>query len=118
VSVAGGAVALRALAPLALMALIFFFSAQEAVGSDLPEWTRVVAHFGQFALLGALWGWALAPALGRAALPVAAVISLLYAISDEWHQSFVPGRDADPRDALVDAAGIATALALLSRRFR
>jgi len=36
--------------------------------------------------------------------------SLLYAISDELHQSFVPGRNADPRDVLADFIGIAVGL--------
>ena len=42
-----------------------------------------------------------------------------YAASDEFHQSFVPGRDASPRDVAIDtAAGIATlaVLALILRR--
>jgi len=40
-----------------------------------------------------------------ALLMVAVVASTLYGISDEWHQSFVPGRDADAFDALADFAG-------------
>ncbi len=28
-----------------------------------------------------------------------------YAISDEWHQSFVPGRDASAWDVFFDMAG-------------
>jgi VanZ family protein len=107
--------ALRALAPLALMGLIFYLSAQEAVGPDLPAWTRPVAHFSEYALLAALWGWALAPSLGRHALPAAAAISLLYAISDEYHQSFVEGRDSDAVDVLVDAIGIACGLLAVDR---
>jgi VanZ family protein len=106
----------RAVAPLALMALIFYLSAQEAVGPELPAWTRVVAHFGTYAVLAALWVWALAPALGRRALAVAAAIAFVYALSDEYHQSFVPGRDSDPLDVLVDAAGIVVAVSLLSAR--
>jgi VanZ family protein len=108
----------RAAAPLALMALIFYLSAQESVGPDIGDWARVIAHFSQYALLAALWSWALAPALGRRALAVAAAISLLYALSDEYHQSFVDGRDADPLDVLVDACGIAFAIALSSVRGR
>ena len=104
--------AARATAPVALMAVIFFLSAQESVGPDIGNWARVIAHFTQYAALAALWAWALAPALGRQALLAAAAISLLYAISDEYHQSFVPGRDADPLDVLVDACGIAVALVL------
>lgn len=107
--------ALRLVAPLALMGLIFYLSAQEAVGPELPAWTRVVAHFGEYALLAALWVWALAPGLGRRALLASAAISLLYAISDEYHQSFVEGRDSDALDVVTDAAGIAAALVLVDR---
>ena len=105
----------RALAPLALMALIFYFSAQEAVGPELPAWTRVAAHFAEYAVLASLWAWALAPALGRRALMAAAAISLAYAISDEYHQRSVAGRDSDALDVLTDAAGIACALLVIDR---
>lgn len=104
----------RALAPLALMGLIFYLSAQPSVGPELPAWTRVVAHFAEYALLAALWAWALTPALGGRALPTAAAISLAYAIGDEFHQGFVEGRDSDPLDVLTDAAGIAFALTLIA----
>ena len=112
------AVAIRAPAPLALMGLIFYLSAQPSVGPDLPGWTRIVAHFTQFALLAALWAWALAPELGRRALLAAGVVSLLYAVADEYHQSFVEGRDSDVLDVAADAAGIATALVLAGRYAR
>ncbi len=109
----------RALAPLALMALIFYLSAQPSVGPELPAWTRVIAHFTQYALLAGLWAWALLPALGRRGLMVAGLISFLYAVSDEYHQSFVEGRDSDPLDVAADAAGIAAALFLAAWiRFR
>ena len=101
----------RICAPLALMGLIFYLSAQESVGPELPAFTRVIAHFSEYALLTALWIWALAPVLGRRALFAAAALSVLYAISDEYHQSVVPGRDSHPFDGLVDAVGIATAVA-------
>jgi VanZ family protein len=78
----------------------------------------VLAHFVQFALLAAAWSWTLAPSLGRRALVAAAAISLAYAISDEYHQSFVEGRDSDPLDVLVDGAGIAFALSLVAARSR
>jgi len=102
----------RALVPLALMALIFYLSAQPSVGPELPAWTRIVAHFTEYAVLATLWLWALYPALGPRALAVAAGISILYAISDEYHQSFVEGRDSDPLDVIIDAAGVAAALLL------
>lgn len=104
----------RALAPLALMGLIFYLSAQPSVGPDLPAWTRVVAHFTEFFLLASLWIWA----LGSRAIATAAAISFLYAISDEVHQSFVEGRDADLLDVVADAAGIAAACWLAQARGR
>ena len=105
----------RALAPLALMATIFYLSAQQSVGPELPAFTRVIAHFSVYALLAALWAWALTPSLGRRAIPVAAAICVLYAISDEYHQRFVEGRDSDHVDVLVDCCGIAFALWIVSR---
>jgi VanZ family protein len=45
------------------------------------------------------WTW-------RAAIFVE-VIALLYAISDEIHQSFVPTREASALDVLIDCAGAA-----------
>ncbi|MBI5180712.1 MAG: VanZ family protein [Nitrospirae bacterium] len=36
---------------------------------------------------------------------IAIVISLLYAISDEFHQSFVPGRSAEVYDVFADGMG-------------
>ena len=38
----------RAAVPVALMAAIFYLSAQPAVAPELPGWTRVLAHFVQF----------------------------------------------------------------------
>ena len=105
---------MRALPPLALMGLIFYLSAQPSVGPDLPAWTRVVAHFTEYFVLASLWIWA----LGLRSIPAAAAISFLYAISDEFHQSFVEGRDADPLDVVADAAGIAAACWLAQARGR
>lgn len=108
----------RAPAPLALMALIFFLSAQSDPGADIGAVGRIVAHGGEYFLLTLLWAWALAPAMGRRAVAAAVLISLAYALSDEFHQSFVAGRDSDPFDVAVDAAGIAAAAWLVSRAFR
>jgi VanZ family protein len=104
----------RAVAPLALMALIFVLSDQSRLGADQPEWSRIIAHFLEYATLATLWYWALTPVLGPRAVPGAAAISLLYAASDEYHQGFVPGRESDPLDVAVDAAGIVAALAAIA----
>ena len=108
---------MRVVAPLALMGVIFYLSAQQAVGPSLPEWTRWVAHFSEYAALAALWIWALAPAFGRRAIWAAIAISFAFAISDEIHQSFVAGRDSDPLDVVVDSIGIAVAAVVCGRVF-
>jgi VanZ family protein len=105
----------RALAPLAWMGLIFYLSAQPAAGPDV-EWLRVLAHFTQFAVLAALWTWALGPRLGGGAILAAGMIAVAYAIADEYHQGFVEGRDSAAMDALVDSAGVAFACTFAALR--
>ena len=98
----------------AMMALIFGISSLSQ--APIPDgMTDHAGHSIGYALLGALIFRALAGAswqgvtLGRGALSV--VYSVLYGMTDEWHQSFVPGRSpawddvaADFRGALVGAA--------------
>lgn len=47
-------------------------------------------------------------------------VGLLYALSDEWHQMYVPGRSPDLADWLADAVGLLTGIGttstLLGRR--
>lgn len=38
-------------------------------------------------------------------IAIALLTCVLYAISDEVHQSFVPGRGAQVKDVLIDSAG-------------
>jgi VanZ family protein len=108
-------VALRALAPLALMAVIFVLSAQQDLDSGLGTLDlilRKVAHASEYALLTILWAWALRPAT-RWNVVVAAVLAVLYAVSDEYHQTFVEGRSGAVSDVLIDSVGVVIALALL-----
>jgi VanZ family protein len=89
------------------MAVIFYLSSQSDPSPGIGNFGHVVAHFTEYFVLAGLWAWALLPALGLRALAVAFVVAVVYAISDEWHQSFVPRRDSDPVDVLVDTAGAA-----------
>jgi VanZ family protein len=102
--------------PLALMGVIFFFSAQPDLGTGLGTWDlilRKAAHMAEYGLLWFLWYRALEI---ESPLPAIA-LTLAYAATDEIHQSFVDGRHGTPVDVLIDAAGVAVAV-LLHRRHR
>lgn len=63
----------------------------------------------QLDILEQLAGWQrrIASAAGSIA------VSFLYACSDEWHQTFVPGRSGALRDVGIDAIGFTTAVLLI-----
>ena len=44
----------------------------------------------------------------------AAILCLVYSISDEIHQSFIPGRSCELRDVFIDFSGAVTGIAFLS----
>ena len=100
--------------PLAVMALIFFLSAQTSADPELPAWEvvlRKLGHMTEYAVLWLLW-WR---ALGHRHVAAAVAITLGYAATDEFHQTFVTGRHGTPVDVLIDAAGVAVAAALYRR---
>jgi VanZ family protein len=95
-------------------AVIFTFSSIPDLGTGLGTWDlvlRKIAHAAEFAVLGFL----LVRALGNEWAGLFAGVA--YAISDEVHQHFVPGRQAAVRDVLVDTAGVAVGVYLVPRLF-
>jgi VanZ family protein len=108
---------LRVLVPLALMGVIFWFSAQPAAGHH-AWWVivfRKLGHITGYALLTLAWWWTLQSVVRRPVL-WAVLISLAYACTDEFHQTFVRGREGTPRDVLIDAVGMAIAVGLIAMR--
>lgn len=91
----------------AWMGLIFALSAQP----DLPHpdmgWADFLvsslAHAFVFGVLALLWTRALGHRSHVAWL--AFFLTMLYAVSDEFHQAFVPGRVPDVWDLLCDGVG-------------
>lgn len=96
-------------------AAIFLLSAQPnlpSTGGVTDKQAHALAY-GVLALLCLMgltgWRWrriAAAPAVG------ACVVAVLYGISDEIHQMFVPGRSPDAADVVADAVGAAMAVGL------
>ena len=87
-------------------------SAQRAeLYAKVDDIVRIFAHFSEYMVLGilltavlrafgtknALWPW---------------LTGLVYAVTDEWHQSYSPGRSSDPMDVLIDAAGVLCGVAI------
>jgi VanZ family protein len=93
--------------------LIFGLSSIPDLGTGLGSWDvvlRKIAHFCEYAILGAL----LLRALGREVPAIAAGVA--YAATDELHQHFVVGRHAAVRDVAIDAAGVLAGVLLLQSR--
>ena len=90
------------------MALIFALSATPDLGTDLGAWDLALRKIAHVTIYAILW-----LTLARATdwrRPIAVTIgALLYAASDELHQSFVDGRHGTAVDVAIDAVGIGLA---------
>lgn len=93
------------------MALIFFLSDQPSLPSPEERWLDFVfeksAHTFEFAVLAVLFLRALAVKRAESWRSVAGalVLAWLFALSDEFHQLYVPGRSSDWSDLLFDWLG-------------
>jgi VanZ family protein len=84
--------------------------------TELPDW---LLHGIEYAVGGFLARRVLAPVLPSWGSVAAVLFCLAWAGLDEWHQSFVPGRDASLSDVFADAVGSVIGVAvhaLLDRR--
>lgn len=72
--------------------------------SNFHFWIRKSAHFFTYFTLGILVVNALSPNHFYK-YRLALAICVAYAISDEAHQLFIPGRSGEVRDVLIDSAG-------------
>ena len=106
---------------IAWMSLIFFLSHQStlpsAPGGLLDTIFKKLAHALAYAVLMGLWRLALNSLglYGAKNLLLALIFTFLYAISDEWHQTFIPGRNGQLADVLVDFSGALLALIVIRR---
>jgi VanZ family protein len=112
--VAGSSLVARWLPVVLWAAIIFAFSAVPSLSSGLGTWDfvlRKLAHLSEYAILGAL--------LARALPGLAALwAGIAYAVTDELHQHFVPGRHAALLDVAIDATGVLAGILVLRRLAR
>ena len=103
-------------------AVLFFLSAIPGLDRPPVLFNRedLAVHVLIYAVLGATLAWARSRS-GAATSHVAyAAAGILFGASDEWHQSFVPGRDPSGWDFAADTLGVLLgywiACAILARR--
>lgn len=104
------------------MAVIFWLSSQPKPPFcgllDRIDWGDKLAHVVIYAVLGALLWRALDRASWARIRWLAALgAAVLYGLSDEAHQLWVPGRHFDLIDLSADTLGAALAAGMLSLRF-
>jgi VanZ family protein len=99
------------------LGLIFFFSSRPTPTVSAVDWGdflfKKTIHFFEFGTLSLLFyrvfhnttSWT----IKKVAL-WAIVLTVLYAVSDEFHQSFIIGRTATVRDVMIDITGAIFAL--------
>lgn len=97
---------------LSLRLLSFF----EGLGILIPKegfhlFLRKGAHFFAYLLLGIFIAFGL-EAKSIKEYGYTLLLCTLYAISDEFHQTFIPGRSGDVLDVLLDSAGALTGILL------
>ena len=85
---------------------------------------NVAAHFSEYLVFGVILFNAFFQSLPDrplwAVALTAVVLASLYAVTDEFHQSFVPGRMCDPADWLTDTLGasLGAGVAATVQRYR
>ena len=106
---------LRWLPAVLMMGAIFFFSSRTA--SQIPYFGAIDflvkkgGHAIGYGMLGLSYYYALPRTLSvRYRWIMAWMMAILFALSDEFHQSFVDGRTSTARDVLIDSAGAGIAL--------
>jgi len=92
-------------------ALIFYLSSLPDLKTDLKYdfFLRKIAHMLEYLILTFLLFRAIKGSFDLTELFLfiyPASLALFYAVSDEFHQLFVRGRDGSIMDVLIDAAGI------------
>ena len=94
-----------------MMAVLFAASSASDTSAVPPVFSDTFLHVGTYAALGLAVFRAFADARLERMTPsralAAVLFCILYGVSDEFHQSFVPGRTPDVRDLVADGVGAA-----------
>ncbi|MBS3093296.1 VanZ family protein [Candidatus Pacearchaeota archaeon] len=98
-----------------IAAFIFYMSSQTFQGGGGKGYLSYIYHFfvfftlAFFLLLSSIKG-----KLNKEIFFISLLLAILYGMSDEVHQAFVPGRSSDYKDVLMDSVGIMAAAVIYS----
>ena len=104
----------RIIPMIGLMGIIFFLSHQSGDTLDVFDfrWSDKIAHFIIYSCLAVTVLFAFSPGFRLVKYRVVSVLvflfCLLYGASDEFHQSFIPGRFQSGSDLIADGLGALT----------
>lgn len=97
----------------AFSGFIFYLSSLSFSPEEVPSFWGLdkIIHFVEYYIFGYLifrcfTGWGSSTFTQRRAILWTMGIGAFYALTDEWHQSFVPGRDPSFWDAFFDTLGV------------
>jgi len=92
-------------------------ASEEEINNIISTWdvpVRKTAHFMEYFILGILMFFTLKE-FGNKNIYVMILLCFIYACSDEIHQIFVPGRDGNIVDVMIDTLGSSSAIILLNK---
>ena len=105
--------------PAALWAAVLFLLS-ELPGTDggVPAGTDKLVHGGLYLILGLSLAWGKARTGSGVPVVVLLLIGVGYGALDEWHQSFVPGRELSAGDWVADSTGVMSKASTGERKAR
>ena len=103
------------------MGAIFYVSSIPSVATPFEPFFdftfKKLAHMAEYGILTVLLFNALRIHISSKGQSLFAAVSIatLYALSDEWHQTFVPGREGTLRDVGIDTLGVLVTTVFLTK---
>lgn len=105
--------------PVVLLALIMFVLSSMSIDikkDPFPLFDKLV-HLSMYAFFAGLLFRALSSTFGNLSFIwlaiLTVVLTIFYGLSDEFHQSFTPGRTPDIKDVVADGVGAMLAMTVL-----
>ncbi len=78
---------------------------KDVIAENLNYPLRKVMHFSEYLILALLWLNALSLSKVKHKYLITLLICVIYAMSDEYHQTFINGRSGQLLDVLIDSTG-------------